>query len=231
MPTACGSIIGSMPTRREFLQSAAAASAAVALPTSASASAAPIDDPAAAADEFLGPLDAAHREWHRIWSEHPRSVILAPIGVGLTSHIEQRAIWEFSRNRDLRVKVMKANGKGWSLGKKDPWQYLHPPRTDLLIIDGIETYVTATSDAARAEINARIECELEVVVQGGRVWVCGHRWWDGDIYAGFIQRGYFAAKYEAHDFPTVLPRGRVDLLTADLGPQWSELMLYNRVPG
>ena len=52
--------------------------------------------------------DEVHREWQRIWSNHRRAVILAPIGHGKSTQLVWRILWELGRNPNLQIALISA---------------------------------------------------------------------------------------------------------------------------
>lgn len=218
-------------SRRSLLCSAAAMGAVAALPAVASAAR---ESPVDFAERMLGPLDEAHREWHRIWSDYRQSVILVPIGCGMTSQLRERATWEANNNPDLHIVTLTAHKTEVRTGSLWPAKQT----IDLLIVDSIDCYTSVSSDYMHAATQERVRRFRDRLAPDGRMWAGGHRWADDDTLQklaadpGVLYSRYDATRDEARTiatFPNVLPIERVKSLRRDLGCHFSELMLWHRL--
>lgn len=53
--------------------------------------------------------DPVHRAWQRLWSQHDRSVLFAPIGHGKTTQLRLRLLWEIGRNPNIQIAFIGAS--------------------------------------------------------------------------------------------------------------------------
>lgn len=115
-------------------------------------------------------------------------------------------------------------------------------RKTIIVFDDLCNFANTLTGASREKMADWLSEVLSRLKGKTRIWAIGHIWHEDDALQVLSRKeGWHYARYEATTrdpetgverptFPRVLPTIKIASLCADLGPIYSEMMLWNRMP-
>lgn len=115
-------------------------------------------------------------------------------------------------------------------------------RKTIIVFDDLCNFSNTLTQVSREKMADWLSEVLSRLKGKTRIWAIGHIWHEDDALQVLVKKeGWRYARYEATTrdpatgaekptFPTILPAVKIASLCADLGPIYSEMMLWNRMP-